>query len=148
MGSNEQIMQEGGLRWCTVINMGLVTLPLESGPKLDVCSEFSGDQVCLGDLAVGGNFVFCLIIVVIFIGLGRAYRLGGTLTLSNAGQDRKWCDHFYGGSWPLKTPCKDFNLAIVGGLGWMKWLKNGAGKCLYFMQLFLHYILFGENFIG
>ena len=28
----------------------------------------------------------------------------------------------------------DFNLSVVGGLGWMKWLKNGAGKCLYFMQ--------------
>ena len=48
----------------------------------------------------------------------------------------------------LKTPCKDFNLAIVGGFRWMKWLKNGAEKCLYFMQLFLHYIVFGENFIG
>ena len=47
----------------------------------------------------------------------------------------------------LKTPCKDFNLAIVVGLVWMKWLKNGAGKCIYFIQLFLHYILFGENFI-
>ena len=54
---------------------------------------------------------------------------------------------FYGGSCPLKTPCKDFNLAVVGGQGWMKCLKNGAEKCLYFMQLFLHYILFGENFI-
>ena len=30
----------------------------------------------------------------------------------------------------------------------MKWLKNGVEKCLYLMQLFLHYILFGENFIG
>ena len=29
----------------------------------------------------------------------------------------------------------------------MKWLKNGSVKCLYFMQLFLHYILFGERFI-
>ena len=29
-----------------------------------------------------------------------------------------------------------------------KWLKNGARKCLYLMQLILHYILFGENFIG
>ena len=29
----------------------------------------------------------------------------------------------------------------------MKWLKNGAVKCLYFKQLFLHDILFGENFI-
>ena len=41
-----------------------------------------------------------------------------------------------------------FNLEIGGGLGWMKWLKNRAGKSFYFMQLFLHYILFGENFIG
>ena len=64
------------------------------------------------------------------------------------GQATKGWDHFHGGSFPLKIPCKDFNLAIVGGLGWMKWLKNGARKCLYFMQLFLHYILFGENFIG
>ena len=31
----------------------------------------------MGDLAVGENFVFRFIIVVIFIGLGRAYRLGG-----------------------------------------------------------------------
>ena len=30
----------------------------------------------------------------------------------------------------------------------MKWLKNGEGKSLYFMQLFLQYILFGETFIG
>ena len=30
----------------------------------------------------------------------------------------------------------------------MKRLKNGAGQCLYFMQLFLHYILFGENVIA
>ena len=29
-----------------------------------------------GDLAIGGNFVFCLIIVVTFIGLGIAYRFG------------------------------------------------------------------------
>ena len=50
--------------------------------------------------------------------------------------------------WRELTSCKDFNLAIVGGLGWMKWLKSGAGKYLYFMQLFLHYIPFGENFIG
>ena len=56
--------------------------------------------------------------------------------------------YVWGGSWPVKTPCKDFNLAIGGVLGWMKWLKNGAGKSLYFIQLFLHYILFGENFIG
>ena len=26
----------------------------------------------------------------------------------------------------------------------MKWLKNRAGESLYFMQLFLHYILFGK----
>ena len=60
------------------------------------------------------------------------------MRLSNRGQAIKGWDHAYGGSWPLKTPCKDFNWTIVGGLGWMKWLKNGPGKCLYFMQLFLH----------
>ena len=49
---------------------------------------------------------------------------------------------------PSRHQCEGFNLAIAGGLGWTKWLKNGAGKCLYFMQLFLHYILFCENFIG
>ena len=27
---------------------------------------------------------------------------------------------------------KYFNLAIGGGLGWMKWLKNGAGKGFIF----------------
>ena len=47
----------------------------------------------------------------------------------------------------LKTPDKDFNFEIVVGLDWMKWLTNGSGKCLYFMQLFFHYIIFGENFI-
>ena len=71
------------------------------------------------------------------------------LKLSNGGQATQGWDHFYGGSWPLKTPCKDFNLVIVGGgLGWMKWFKNVAWKCLYFMQVFLHYTLFGENLIG
>ena len=70
------------------------------------------------------------------------------LKLSNRGQATKGWDHVYGESCPLKGPCKDFNFVIVGGLDWMKWLENGAGKCLYFMQLFLHNILFGENFIG
>ena len=49
------------------------------------------------DLALGGNFVFCLIIVVIFIGLGRAYRLGRTLKLSNRGQAKR-DETIYGGS--------------------------------------------------
>ena len=131
----------------TVTKMGLVMLHRDCGPKLAVgqwIAWWSG----LLDLAVGGNFVFCLIIVVIFIVLERAYRLEGILRLSNRGQATKGWDHFYGGSWTLKALCKDFNLAIVGGLVWMKLLKNGAGKRLYFMQLFLLYILFGEHFIG
>ena len=83
-----------------------------------------------GDIAVGGNFVFFLIIVVIFIGLGRAYRLGywgfWSYQMGWGGQGTKGWHYFYGGSWPLKTPWKDFNLAFVGGLDWMKWLKTGA----------------------
>ena len=55
---------------------------------------------------------------------------------------------FYGGSWPLKTLCKDSDLGIVGGLGWMKSLKMGQGNVLYFMKLIVHYILFCESFIG
>ena len=43
-------------------------------------------------------------------------------------QATKGWDHFYGESWALKTPCKDFNLAITGGLGWMKWLKKGRKR--------------------
>ena len=50
----------------------LVTLPLAS-----IVVQTSGDQVCLGDLALGGNSVCCLIIIVIFIELGRAHRLEG-----------------------------------------------------------------------
>ena len=91
------------------------------------------DILIIGDLAVRGNFVFCLIIVVVFIGLGRAYTLwwgGGGVVGTGVG------NHMFGGSWPLKTPFKDFNLAILG-LGWIKWLKDGAGKCLYVMKLFL-----------
>ena len=41
-----------------------IGLPLDSNPELTV-----------GDLAVGRNFVCRPVIVVIFIGLGRGYRL-------------------------------------------------------------------------
>ena len=34
-----------------------------------------------------------------------------------------------------------------GLVEWNGW-KMKQGKVLYFMQLFLHYIIFGENFIG
>ena len=75
-----------------------------------------------------------------FIGLRRAYRLGvgGDFEVIIWGARYKGMGPFYGGSCPLKTPCKDFNLAIAGGLGCMKWFKNGARKSLYFIQLFLH----------
>ena len=52
-----------------MINIGLVKLPLESGPKLAMGSEQPGYQVCKRHQAVGGNFVCCLIIVVIFMRL-------------------------------------------------------------------------------
>ena len=35
-----------------------------------------------------------------------------------------------------------------GGLVWIKLLKHEAGKSLYFMQLFLYYTFFDQNFIG
>ena len=43
--------------------------------------------------------MFCLIIVVIFIGLGRAYRLGWDFEVIKwGGLAAKGWDHFYGGS--------------------------------------------------
>ena len=41
------------------------------------------------DLAVRGNFAFCLIIVVILIELGTAYRLGVILKLSNGSKSQR-----------------------------------------------------------
>ena len=40
---------------------------------------------------------------------------------------KEW-DHFYERNWPFETPCKDFNLAVEGGLGWTEWLKNGRKR--------------------
>ena len=118
-----------------MINIGLVTLTFDSGPKLAVGQWIAWWSGLPWNLAVVGNSVCCLVIFVIFIGLGRAYGLGEILKLSCGGRragagvqaKREW-DHFYGGRWPLITPCKDFNLAIVGGLSWMKWLKMGQRK--------------------
>ena len=66
----------------------------------------------MGDLAVGGKFVFCLVIVVIFIGLGRAYRLGGFSNYQMGGQAAKGWYNFYVESLPLKTTYKDSNLQL------------------------------------
>ena len=40
------------------------------------------------------------------------------------------------GSLPLETPSKDNHLAIGGGLGWIKWLKNWAEKGFIFHAIF------------
>ena len=130
-----------------MINTGLVMLPLNSGPKLAVGQWIAWQSGLPGDTSSRGKLCIlsyhsCNIYRTwkrIYVG-GRefwSYRLGG--------QSTKGWDHFFGESWPLKTSCKDFNLAILGGLGWMKWLKNRAMKCLYYMQLFLHCILSGES---
>ena len=50
-------------------------------------------------------------------------------------QTTKGWDHFLLGKLTPETPSKDFHLAIGGGIGWMKWLKNGGQrKVLYFIQ--------------
>ena len=73
--------------------------------------------------------------VAIFTGLGRAYRLveGLDFEVIKWGASHKGMGPIlWGKLTPQDTP-KGFNLAILGGLGWMKWLKNGAGKCLNFL---------------
>ena len=65
------------------------------------------------------------------MGLGRAYRLGDILTSSmvvpplvRAQRDGT----IFGGALDLSRD----RLKIGGGLGWMKWLKNGVGKSFIF----------------
>ena len=106
----------------------------------------------LGDgefVEVGGNFTCCLG-VLIFMGLGKAYRLGGDFKViviwkGGGGRGEGGLDLFYGGSWPLESPCKDFSLATGGGLGWMKWLNHRAGKGFIFHAIIP--ALFGKKFI-
>ena len=57
--------------------------------------------------------------------LGRADRLWGDFKVINGGQATKTL--FKGGVDPSRHHVK-----IGGGLGWMKWLKNGAGKLFIF----------------
>ena len=135
-----------------MINIGLVTLPLDSGPKLAVGQWIA----CWSGLPGGSSsrwkhcmspYQICLIYRTwksIHIGSGRFWNY----LMWREGKPKRDGTIFMRESWPLKKPCKDFNLAIVGELGWMKWLKNEAAKCLYLMQLFLNYILFDENFIA
>ena len=67
------------------------------------------------------------------MGLGRAYRLGGDFKVMIWVVSHNGMGPFYGGSRHLETRCKDFSLAIGGGLGWMKLLKYGAGKgCIFY----------------
>ena len=64
------------------------------------------------------------------MGLGGTYSLKDDFKL--VGKPQRNGNIFYGGSWPLETPCKNFNSATGGGLGWIKWLKDGAGKGFIF----------------
>ena len=54
---------------------------------------------------------------------------------------------FFMRRWTLKTPCKDFHLAIRPGLGWMKWLKNGAEKGFYISCNYSYTISFLEKIL-
>ena len=128
-----------------MINIGLARLLLNSVPKLIVGQwiiQWRG--LFWGELGVGGNFVWCLIIVVIFIGLGGAYKFSEILKSWfgggggwEGGKPRRYRNFFYGGTWPHKTPYKDFNLVIKGGLGWVKWLKNGQRTGFIFHAVIL-----------
>ena len=70
------------------------------------------------------------------MGLGGTYRLGEDFKSSYEGQTTKgWLGPVYCLG-PLKTTSKDFHLAIGDGLGWIKWLKNGAEKGFIFQAVF------------
>ena len=44
---------------------------------------------------------------------------------------KRW-GHFLWGELTLEAPCTNFILTIGGGLGWVKWLKNGVAKGFIF----------------
>ena len=88
------------------------------------------------DLAVGRNFVCCIIIVVIFI------RLGEIMKLSYGGKSQSDGIIFMGEFDPSRHHVGNWKRSRVDEM-----VKNREGKSLYFMQLFLHQILFGKNFI-
>ena len=62
-----------------------MTLPFDSGPKLPCGAVNSLVIRFTWGIWQQEETVFCLIIAVIFIGLGRVYRLEGILKLSNGG---------------------------------------------------------------
>ena len=75
----------------------------------------------------------CLIIVVIFLGLGGA---------------EKGRDHFHGGVDLSRKYVKILMWQLEVGYVGLNGQQIGKGKVLYLIQLFLHYILYGETFIG
>ena len=132
-----------------MINIGLVTLPLNSDPKVAVGQWIACWSGLPGESSSRGKH--CMLSFHIF----HIYRTwksihiswGEILRLSyRGGQVKKGWDHFYGRSWPLKPPCKDFNLAIAGWLGWMKWLKMGKEKVYISCNYSCTISFSGENF--
>ena len=61
------------------------------------------------------------------MGPGRTYRIGDILEPLLGGKPQRDGIIFMGEVDP-ENLCKDFNLAIGGGLGWIEWLKNGTGN--------------------
>ena len=88
-------------------------LSVNSGPKLAVGQCEKVDRFAWGELAVGRNFA-CLSY--------HSCHIFGTWRSREGTRPFSW------GSGPLKKICKDFNVAIRGGLCWIKWSTNGEGK--------------------
>ena len=84
--------------WNTVIKMVLVMLPVDSCIKSAVGQWTASWSSLPGGLTVRGKLVFCLIIVVILIGLGRVYRLCGVGGGGGVGGEGEGG----GGGWILK----------------------------------------------
>ena len=69
-----------------------------------VNSEYPAKEVCLGGLRVGRNYVCCLVIVFIFIGLGRAKSWVSSKSYYGEGQNTKGRRTFlWGELTPLDT---------------------------------------------
>ena len=100
----------------TVMIIGLVMLPLDSGPKLTVVKWIACWSGFPGGSSSSGEFCILPYHSCHVYRTWKGIYVGGRgcwiLKLPSGRQVTKGWHHFYGGSWSLKIPCKNLVRAI------------------------------------
>ena len=110
------LMIVGSKNYQKLINIGSVTLPLNSGPKLSVgqwIACWSGLSRGFGSRGKHSMLSYHIChIYRTWESIDTGWGGGRFWSCHMGGQTKKIWDHFYEGKWRLKTPRKDFNLAL------------------------------------